>query len=172
MSTQTAAIPSKYASTVIAVNSPNEQIQERLQSDIAARAYELYEQTGCSHGEDLGHWLQAESEVCTRVSEVRESSSWFTVNIPVSGFTAADLRISLEPTHALIAAEKDGTSDGGQSASTNSSQRTIFLLVKWPNDVDPTTASAYLQNDTINLTAKRALPASGAEAPHVAETKK
>jgi len=30
---------------------------------IAARAYELYEQEGCVHGHDLDHWLRAESEL-------------------------------------------------------------------------------------------------------------
>src|SRR5258708_40269798 len=32
-------------------------------SDIARRAYELYEQRGGEHGHDLGDWLQAEPEL-------------------------------------------------------------------------------------------------------------
>jgi hypothetical protein len=32
-------------------------------SDIARRAYELYEQRGGEHGHDLGDWLQAEQEL-------------------------------------------------------------------------------------------------------------
>lgn len=33
------------------------------QSDIARRAYELWEQSGRPHGKHLEHWLQAESEL-------------------------------------------------------------------------------------------------------------
>jgi len=36
---------------------------------IKQRAYELYEQGGCEHGRDLEHWLRAEAEVSTAVSE-------------------------------------------------------------------------------------------------------
>jgi hypothetical protein len=34
-----------------------------LQACIAQRAYELYEQEGCCHGQDFAHWLQAEREI-------------------------------------------------------------------------------------------------------------
>lgn len=30
---------------------------------IAERAYELFLQEGCEHGNDIGHWLRAEQEI-------------------------------------------------------------------------------------------------------------
>src|SRR5438552_1045660 len=36
-----------------------EQVVGVTDSDIARRAYELYEQRGAAHGHDLGDWLQA-----------------------------------------------------------------------------------------------------------------
>jgi hypothetical protein len=32
-------------------------------SDVAARAYELWQQSGCAHGKDQEHWFQAEREL-------------------------------------------------------------------------------------------------------------
>jgi hypothetical protein len=37
-------------------------------SDIARRAYELYEGRGCEHGRDVGDWLRAERELRGAVS--------------------------------------------------------------------------------------------------------
>jgi len=33
------------------------------QDKIALRAYQLYEEGGCAHGNDKDHWLQAEREI-------------------------------------------------------------------------------------------------------------
>lgn len=41
---------------------------EELQSDIAKRAYELYERRGWNHGEDLTDWLEAEQQILTQKS--------------------------------------------------------------------------------------------------------
>ena len=35
---------------------------------VAARAYELWQQSGCAHGRDQEHWFQAERELRTRKS--------------------------------------------------------------------------------------------------------
>ena len=32
-------------------------------SDVAARAYELWQKSGCAHGKDQEHWFQAEREL-------------------------------------------------------------------------------------------------------------
>lgn len=39
--------------------------EEELQAHIAKRAYELYEQRGWQHGDDLADWFQAVKEVLT-----------------------------------------------------------------------------------------------------------
>jgi hypothetical protein len=40
----------------------------RIQEQITIRAYELWQQTGCVHGNDKAHWLQAEREILERQS--------------------------------------------------------------------------------------------------------
>ncbi len=159
MSTQTATVKSKYVPVPIPINSANNEAKDALRSRIEQKAFELYEHDGANHGEDLLHWLKAESEVLTRVPEVQESSSWFSVNVPLKGYSAGDIQVSVEPTRAVISAKTRRSEAVDSTAESNSFLHAIFLLVKWPSAVDPSTASAYFQNDALNLTAKRGMPA-------------
>jgi Protein of unknown function (DUF2934) len=155
MSIQTATVKSKYVPVPIPINSENDNLEESLRSQIERRAFELFEQNGRNEGEAVSHWLQAESEILSRVMEVEESSSWFTVNVPLRGRSAADMQVHVEPTHALIAGTMHPASLDGSASGLDSPARTTFLLVKWPAAIDPKTASAYFQNDALNLTGKR-----------------
>jgi hypothetical protein len=38
----------------------------RIEGEITIRAYELWQQSGCVHGNDKTHWLQAEREILGR----------------------------------------------------------------------------------------------------------
>jgi len=38
----------------------------RIHEQITNRAYELWQQAGCEHGNDKAHWLQAEREILER----------------------------------------------------------------------------------------------------------
>lgn len=40
----------------------------RIQEQINNRAYELWQQADCVHGNDQAHWLQAEREISERQS--------------------------------------------------------------------------------------------------------
>ena len=40
-----------------------EQFGDVAETEIARRAYELYEQRGCAHGHDIDDWLQAEQQL-------------------------------------------------------------------------------------------------------------
>ncbi len=44
---------------------PSEDIRERVRR----RAYQLWEQSGFQHGQDLEHWLKAEQEILDEKSE-------------------------------------------------------------------------------------------------------
>ncbi len=43
--------------------------QDGLFELICSRAYEIYRERGCSHGNDLQDWLQAEAEVRARLAQ-------------------------------------------------------------------------------------------------------
>jgi HSP20 family molecular chaperone IbpA len=90
-------------------------------------------------------------------SDIREAAAWYTVNVPLPGFVAEQIRVNVDAARALVAAEKTQSSDrrGGDGMQTRS-EESVYLVANWPNAVDPATASAYLKNESLRLTAKRA----------------
>jgi HSP20 family molecular chaperone IbpA len=158
MASQPAPAKSKEAPAAVPVNSSKHPLHKHAQSRIASRAYELYEQDGRNHGDDMSHWLRAESEILNRVPEIHESSSWFTINVPLKGFSAEEVQVNIEPQRAIIAAAKIESSGNEQSGEA-SFQDAIFAVAKWPGEVDPSTGSAYLKDGTLTVAVKRALPA-------------
>ncbi|MGB8322439.1 MAG: DUF2934 domain-containing protein [Candidatus Acidiferrum sp.] len=160
MSNQTAATRGKdTASLPVPIQRERGNVLDRLNDEVSRRAYELYEQSGNEHGQDLIHWLHAESQVLQRLSEIRESGSWYTINAPIRGFKPEDIHVTVDEGSALIAASNNSQSSENQTMSTgsaNSVNQSVFLLAQWPNEVDPATASAYIKNETLTLTVKRA----------------
>jgi len=129
---------------------------------VSKRAYELFEELGRVDGNDVTHWLRAEGELCVRLPEVQESGAWYTVSAPVVGVPADHIKVSVEDGGALISAEKTGNApDSSAEASEYSS---IYYSVRWPDSVDPETASAYLKNGTLTLLARKA-GVSNSESP-------
>ena len=105
----------------------------------------------------MTHWLQAESEVLRRIPDIREAASWYTVNVPLPGFAAEQIHVNVDAARALVAAEKTQSSDGrGGDGMRTRMEESVYLVASWPSAVDPATASAYLKNESLMLTAKRA----------------
>ena len=160
---QTAATKAReIASFPVPIQRENQQVQSRLNDEISHRAYSLYEQDR-TPGHDLANWLTAESQILQRVPEIRESSSWFTATVPLQGFTAEQISVTVEPARGVIVADRaepDRAQAGAADSSADSSRESVYLIAVWPNDVDPATASAYLKNGSLTLTVKRANPAA------------
>jgi HSP20 family molecular chaperone IbpA len=156
MASQPAPAKSKEAPAAVPVNSSKHPLYEHARSRIAARAYELYEQDGRRHGNDLSHWVRAESEILNRVPEIHESSSWLTINVPLKGFSAEEVQVNIEPQRAIIAAARMVTSGSEQGGGETSFRGAIFAVAKWPSEVDPSTGSAYLKDGTLTVAVKRA----------------
>src|SRR6266478_3349213 len=126
MSSQSAATTSKGSSSPIPANSAIHQVYDRIRERIARRAYDLYQQNGNQDGQDMRHWLQAESEILSEVPEIRESGSWYTVNIPLRGFAAGEVQVSVEPRVAIIAAEKHQVTPSASGRGSDVFEQTIF----------------------------------------------
>src|SRR5580704_8682606 len=160
MNNQTAATQSKETSSLpVPIQRERGSVLDRLNHEVSRRAYELYEQSGNEQGQDLIHWLQAESQILQRLSEIRESGSWYTINTPIRGFKPEEIQVTVDERSALIAATNSSQNPENQTVSTGSASslnQSVFLLAQWPTDVDPATASAYIKNDTLTLTVKRA----------------
>ncbi len=144
----------------VPVNPDDRRLQAELNSRVAERAYEIYEQSGARHGDDLFHWLTAESEILTRIPEIQQTDSSFSVIAPLHGFSAEDISVTVEPNRAFILADKQhsfGQSDSDNSDSGSfSSRRSAFFVTDWPGQVDPATATAQIKQGNLVLTVKRA----------------
>jgi hypothetical protein len=90
----------------VPVNPQDNRLHSDLNNKVANRAYELYQPNGANHGDDLFHWLQAESEISTRIPEIRPTGSSFSVMAPLEGFTSEEISVIVEPNRALILADK------------------------------------------------------------------
>ena len=160
MANQTGAAKGKEKEAVSSVFIEQDQqlLFDRLRSSIERRAYELYLEGGSS-GSDLANWLQAESEMLARAPEIRELSSWFTLNIPVAGFAPADVKVAVDAHCGLVAGENRQSQGRMNAEDDRDSRDSFFLIAKWPKPVDPKTATAYVKNETLTLTVKRAMQA-------------
>jgi HSP20 family molecular chaperone IbpA len=158
MSSQTGAVTARDVFTTIPINHENRRVVDKLKEKIARRAYELFERDGNADGDDLRHWLQAESELLGKVPEIRETSSSYSVNIPVQGFKPEEIYVGVDASRALILAEKEASSDVGKGRDAGFSHESLFLAANWPKAVDPATASAQVKNGTLLLSVKRVAP--------------
>jgi HSP20 family molecular chaperone IbpA len=162
MSSRSAATTSKDSASSIPINSANDRVHHRIKQRIQNRAYDLFQQDLHHHGDAMRHWLQAESEVLTTVPEIRESGSWYTINVPLRGFAPGEVQVRVEPQYAMVAAEKEQASGGEPGASWDVFKQVTFTRAKWPDEVDPATASAYLKNGVLTLTVKKSGVSSSA----------
>ncbi len=156
MASQTAAIKSKEQAVPVEIKKGDRQLADRANDAVASRAYALFLAAGAADGQDLANWLQAESEVLSRIPEIRDSSSWFTVNVPLPAFSADQIQVSVSEENAIIAADKTQNADGRTSKDGASTRESMFLVANWPSAVDPSTASAYLKDGGLTLTVRRA----------------
>ncbi|MGH9572078.1 MAG: DUF2934 domain-containing protein [Candidatus Acidiferrales bacterium] len=125
---------------------------EEFRSLVSKRAYELFEQLGRIDGDDLSHWLRAEDELCVRLPEVQQSGAWYTVSAPVVGVPADRIKVSVGDDRALISAEKSSY----ERSSERREYSSTYYEVRWPESVNPETASAYLKNGTLTVVARKA----------------
>ena len=158
MASQTGAAKAKEREVVssVFIEENQQQLFDRWHSRVERKAYELYLEGGSGQGNDLANWLQAESEMLAKAPDIRELSSWFTVNIPVAGFAPADVKVAVDADRALVAGENRQSEERTNAEDDRSFRDSFFLIAKWPKPVDPKTATAYVKNETLTLTVKRA----------------
>jgi hypothetical protein len=130
--------------------------KDHLRDEISKKAYELYERNGRENGHDQEHWHIAESHVARKITDISESASWYTFKYPVDGFRLEDTSISVEPEGAAVQAQQLHLTDGKQSPDSLVSRDSLFLIVRWPTEVDVSTASAFVKDCILSVTAKRA----------------
>jgi|SRR5271170_6502342 len=159
MKTSTPAVKAKETPSPEQLELKNLEAVNLLNEQISRRAYELFERGGRAEGQDLLHWVQAEEQTVRLIPEIRESSAWYTINVPLDDFDKGDVSVGVEPHRAIVIADKSQSADGNESTDSGAISNSLFLVANWPSEVDPSTASAYIKNETLTLTVKRSTPA-------------
>jgi HSP20 family molecular chaperone IbpA len=130
-------------------------LEDAIWRRIAERAYDFFEASGCVHGNDLGNWLRAESEVMQRGLEIRESGSWLAINALLPGVSAEDVQIYVEPSRVIVRAEKKDTQE---SRRLGQAKKEVFLVADLNLEAEPATASASLKDQKLTLLVQKKYP--------------
>jgi HSP20 family protein len=130
------------------------QVMEDIHRLIARRAYELYRDSGFTHGHDLDDWLQAESEILESVRlELSEAEDSITVVAKLPSCRAKDIEIHVNPRHFFISGQREEKTDN-KNGKTGHSERwasCIFCVVDLPAPIDPEKVSATLTNGELRI---------------------
>jgi len=129
----------------IDVNKSNEHLRIKLDGEISRLAFELYEAGGSREGDDLSHWYRAESQILHDVPRIQESSSWYSVNVPVYEVQPEDIYVGVDTSRAVIALEKPTTAVPRKADYNGEPSTPLYLVAHWNAEVDPATASAYVK---------------------------
>lgn len=131
-----------------------EQMMEFSQS-IAHRAYEFFDTRGREIGHDLEDWFQAESELLRRVPvEITETNDHLKVRAEVPGFSAEQIKVSVEPRSLMISGKTETQTESSteQVIFTERRGNGFCRTLKLPADVDPAQTTASVKDGVLELT--------------------
>jgi HSP20 family molecular chaperone IbpA len=150
--------PGDTVGLTLKVGSALADLAEQIQQDIGRRAYELFEQRGYTHGDDLSDWFQAEKEIVQNVhSEVKDAGKQISLRVDVSNFDLANLQVGLYPRRLIVWGKRLATSGkNGDSADQDPKYLVTLSLVDLPIDVDMQNAKAVVKGTEIEVIAEKA----------------
>ena len=132
-------------------------LAEQIQQDIGRRAYEIFEQRGYTHGDDLSDWFQAEKEIVRSVrSDVKDTGKHISLRVDVSHLDPGSLQVGLYHRRLIIHGMRllPGGEEDGPAA-----QRPKYLVtvskVDLPSDVDVQKAKATVQGTEVEVIAEK-----------------
>jgi len=147
MSTPAKALEPVSQRNVSIVTAENRQtFESAFRQSVQERAYQLFERQGSAHGQHQAHWQQAEQELLQFAPPVHESGAWSTASVSLQNADSQNIQVLVLEDRATVAIANPPA----------------YLLIRWPNRVDPATAAAYLKGNMLVVTAKHS--AAGAEA--------
>jgi HSP20 family protein len=155
--TQTALDPT--AIKIVAHESLLDRIQ-KIQDDIAHRAFEIFERNGGPSGHELDHWFEAESEILHPSHvKVEEAEDALTVQAEVPGFNANELQVSVEANRLTISGKRESKKEEkkrGKTIYEEHCSSELLRVIDLPADVDSSKSTATLRNGMLELTLPKA----------------
>jgi HSP20 family molecular chaperone IbpA len=139
-------------------DSASEALEQTIRQRIVERAYALFEAAGSQQGNDQVHWLQVESEVWQRGLNIRESGSWLAINASLPDVLAEDVQIYLQPHRAIVQAIESNEAINTDSQTHGPAQQELLVVADLEVQVQPATASASFQEQTLTVMIKKRHP--------------
>jgi HSP20 family molecular chaperone IbpA len=133
----------------------SQQLRQKLDAMVRDHAYRLYQSGGETHGKDSDHWAEAQAKLLSQNVEVRESGHWFHCNCAVQGTPAANILVAIDSQQLLIHLDREVSPEALLQDGAP-----VFYSAKWPQEVDPSTAAAYVVDSNLTIEVKKAEPAS------------
>jgi HSP20 family molecular chaperone IbpA len=149
--TQTAKAPASTGQ--IEVNRSIERF-DQIYDSIAKRAFEIFNDNGQRFGNDIGDWLQAESEILHPVHmEIAETDDALNVRAEVPGFTAPELHIQVEGSRLTVSGKHDSKEEDkkGNTIYSERCAKEILRSIELPAAVDGAKVNAVLRNGVLNI---------------------
>lgn len=134
---------------------------------IARRAFELFEARGCTHGNDLGDWILAQSELFLPLkSHLSESGEHLTARVEVPGLHRQEIKVSLEPRRLSISGQTEPRGEKGSEKHPHSHRHAqlMFHVLDLPCEVDPSKAKATFNNERLEVVMPKVVCAKSASA--------
>ncbi len=131
--------------------------------EIAKKAFERFEKRGYKLGHELEDWFKAERELLRPVPiEIKDVDGKLDIRAEVPGFTAENLKVSVEPDRVTIKGDTEEKSEKKDAGTIYSEWRSnkLFRSIDLPNRVEPDKATATIKDGVLTLSI-----------PKVAETK-
>jgi HSP20 family molecular chaperone IbpA len=91
--------------------------------------------------------------------DLREAGSWLAIHASLPDVLAEDVQIYLEPHRVIVQAIKSQEAGNKDSQPQGLTQRELFMVRNLKVQVEPTTASASLRDQTLTRTLKKRYPA-------------
>jgi len=132
---------------------------QEINEQITRRAYELFQQCGCTTGHDMEHWRQAESEIVRSMPlDIIETETGFMIRAEVPGFAEKDLEIEVEPRSMCITGtrQEESTQQEGKMIYTERRSNHIFRVLELPARIDPYQVKATLHDGVLEVNVAKA----------------
>ena len=126
---------------------------------IAKRAFELFQKRGYKFGHELEDWFKAERELLKKVPiDIKDADGNLHIRAEVPGFTADNLKVSVEPDRITIKGENEVKTEKNDDGTIYSEWKSnkIFRMFDLPHQVEANKAVATIKDGILMLTIPKA----------------
>jgi HSP20 family molecular chaperone IbpA len=130
------------------------ELMKSVCDEVRERAYRLFLEKGGGDGHDLEDWLTAERELlCAPPCELTETEHEIRIKAEVPGFDVKALQVDVLPESITIEGYVEKKEEG--KGAKTLIQKRLLRQFELPARVDPQRVKATLENDLLEVVAKK-----------------